>query len=76
MEIAKEINGKTAAKVEELDEGLIKELSYQATGDLAPMQSVIGGITAQEVMKVCVLLCLDHMISLKHQLCKNEDFRQ
>lgn len=39
-------------QVDEIDEKLLRELSYQARGDLCPMQGVIGGITAQEVMKV------------------------
>lgn len=28
------------------------QLAYNARGDICPMQGVIGGITAQEVMKV------------------------
>ncbi|KAI0132761.1 putative ubiquitin-protein ligase [Xylariales sp. AK1849] len=35
----------------EMDEKLIKELSYQATGDLNPMAALFGGLTAQEVLK-------------------------
>ena len=35
----------------ELDEKLLKELSYQARGDLSPMAAFFGGITAQEVLK-------------------------
>ncbi|ORY64884.1 putative ubiquitin-protein ligase [Pseudomassariella vexata] len=35
----------------EIDEKLIKELSYQATGDLNPMAALFGGLTAQEVLK-------------------------
>ncbi|KYK59070.1 hypothetical protein DCS_00197 [Drechmeria coniospora] len=35
----------------DLDEKLIKELSYQAMGDLSPMAAFFGGITAQEVLK-------------------------
>ena len=35
----------------ELDEKLIKELSYQAQGDLNPMAALFGGLTAQEVLK-------------------------
>ncbi|KAK7928208.1 hypothetical protein PG985_005206 [Apiospora marii] len=35
----------------ELDEKLIKELSYQAAGDLSPMAALFGGLTAQEVLK-------------------------
>ncbi|RUP12667.1 hypothetical protein BC936DRAFT_139798, partial [Jimgerdemannia flammicorona] len=35
----------------ELDEKLIKQLSYQASGDLSPMVAVFGGLIAQEVLK-------------------------
>ncbi|KAF5598195.1 ubiquitin-activating enzyme E1 [Fusarium pseudoanthophilum] len=35
----------------ELDEKLLKELSYQAQGDLNPMAAYFGGIVAQEVLK-------------------------
>ncbi|KAK9356439.1 hypothetical protein V1505DRAFT_369969 [Lipomyces doorenjongii] len=35
----------------ELDENLLKELAYQARGDLPPMTAVFGGIVAQEVLK-------------------------
>ncbi|KAK9481369.1 hypothetical protein V1514DRAFT_300802 [Lipomyces japonicus] len=35
----------------EVDEKLIKELAYQARGDLPPMTAVFGGIVAQEVLK-------------------------
>lgn len=35
----------------EIDEKLITELSYQATGDLNPMAAFFGGLTAQEVLK-------------------------
>ncbi|KAK9463229.1 uncharacterized protein V1516DRAFT_667212 [Lipomyces oligophaga] len=35
----------------EIDEKLIRELSYQARGDLPPMVAVFGGIVAQEVLK-------------------------
>jgi ubiquitin-activating enzyme E1 len=38
---------------EDLDEKLLTELSYEAAGDLAPLQAVIGGFVAQEVMKAC-----------------------
>ncbi|KAI9336082.1 hypothetical protein BDR26DRAFT_839052 [Obelidium mucronatum] len=37
----------------DLDEKLIKELSYQARGDLTPMAAVLGGLVAQEVLKAC-----------------------
>ena len=35
----------------ELDETLLRELSYQAQGDLAPMAAFFGGLAAQEVLK-------------------------
>ena len=34
-----------------LDEKLLRELSYQAHGDLAPMAAFFGGLAAQEVLK-------------------------
>ena len=52
VKLAKEVNDKSGAKCEELDEGLLKEVAYGAAGDVCPMAAVIGGITAQEVMKV------------------------
>jgi ubiquitin-activating enzyme E1 len=36
-----------------LDEKLIKEFSFQARGDLPPMNAVLGGFVAQEVLKAC-----------------------
>lgn len=35
----------------EVDEKLLRELSYQALGDISPMAAFFGGITAQEVLK-------------------------
>lgn len=35
------------------NEKILTELSYQATGDLAPINAVIGGFVAQEVLKAC-----------------------
>lgn len=37
--------------VMDLDDKLLKELSYQAQGDLSPMAAFFGGITAQEILK-------------------------
>jgi len=34
------------------DEELLRKFSYCCAGSLSPMQAVIGGMTAQEVMKV------------------------
>ncbi|KAJ3116694.1 SPS-sensor component ptr3 [Phlyctochytrium bullatum] len=52
VEFAREIN-KISPEPVELDEKLIRELSYQARGDIAPMNAVIGGLVAQEVLKAC-----------------------
>lgn len=54
MALAKEVNTSLtgSAKVEELDEALIKKLAYVSAGDLAPINAFIGGLAAQEVMKV------------------------
>lgn len=45
----------TAASIDvtTLDEKVLTELAYQATGDLSPVNAVIGGFTAQEVLKAC-----------------------
>ncbi|KAK2072502.1 hypothetical protein P8C59_006852 [Phyllachora maydis] len=42
---------KTEGVEVEFDEKLIKELSYQAAGDLNPMAAFFGGLAAQEVLK-------------------------
>ena len=41
--------------MEEVDEKLLSTFASQATGDLCPMQAVIGSMAAQEVMKVCAI---------------------
>jgi ubiquitin-activating enzyme E1 len=51
LELAKTINDAREDKVE-LDTGLMKKLSFIARGDVAPMCAVIGGLVAQEVLKV------------------------
>lgn len=43
-----------AKKLEsDADEHVLKELAYQATGDLSPINAVVGGFVAQEVLKAC-----------------------
>lgn len=37
----------------EVDEKVLTELAYQATGDVSPVVAVIGGFVAQEVLKAC-----------------------
>jgi ubiquitin-activating enzyme E1 len=53
VEVAKEVNGNSQAKVQELSEKLFRQFAYVARGDLCPMQTVIGSFCAQEVMKAC-----------------------
>ncbi|KAK4696125.1 ubiquitin-activating enzyme E1, partial [Lecanoromycetidae sp. Uapishka_2] len=50
FKLAQELAGEGDEKVE-LDEKLLRELSYQARGDLAPMNAFFGGLAAQEVLK-------------------------
>ncbi|KAF1965337.1 ubiquitin-activating enzyme E1 [Bimuria novae-zelandiae CBS 107.79] len=50
LKIAEGLAGQGEEKVE-LDEKLIKELSYQARGDLSPVAAFFGGMAAQEVLK-------------------------
>ncbi|KAJ6102348.1 Ubiquitin-activating enzyme [Penicillium sp. IBT 16267x] len=50
LKLAGELAAAGEEKVE-LDEKVIKELSYQARGDLNPLAAFFGGIAAQEVLK-------------------------
>jgi len=54
VQLANDINNSCSgsAKQESIDESVIKYLSFTARANLCPMQAVIGGIVAQEVMKV------------------------
>ncbi|KAI9096953.1 ubiquitin-activating emzyme E1 [Phlyctochytrium arcticum] len=52
LNIVKELNSK-ALETTEINDDLIKELAFQAQGDLAPINAVIGGLVAQEVLKAC-----------------------
>jgi len=50
--ISKDINTKLAKKlVEEIDEKIIRSLSYGAMGELPPIAAFLGGFAAQEVLK-------------------------
>ncbi|KAK6308641.1 hypothetical protein J4Q44_G00219120 [Coregonus suidteri] len=55
VSLAKEVNSSQtgSAKVEELDDKLIKKLAFVSAGDLAPLNAFIGGLAAQEVLKAC-----------------------
>lgn len=50
FQLAQALKGKSGDN-SELDKKLIKELSYQARGDLSPMAALFGGLAAQEVLK-------------------------
>ena len=65
----------------ELDENLLRELSYQAQGDLAPMAAFFGGLAAQEVLKsvsgkfhpILQWLYFDSLESLPTSVKRSED---
>ena len=42
----------TAANFDHFDKDVVRKLSLVAAGDLAPVNAFIGGLAAQEVMKV------------------------
>ena len=50
LKFAQVLAGEGDDKIE-LDERLLRELSYQARGDLCPMAAFFGGLAAQEVLK-------------------------
>ncbi|KAK0482046.1 ubiquitin activating enzyme [Armillaria luteobubalina] len=76
LSLAKKLNG-------DIDEKIVTELSYQATGDLSPMVAVIGGFVAQEVLKACSAkfhpmvqhLYFDSLESLPSAVPSEEDCR-
>ncbi|XP_068450292.1 ubiquitin-like modifier-activating enzyme 1 [Clinocottus analis] len=43
----------TVAQLEHLDEASVRNFSYTAQGNLAPINAFIGGLAAQEVIKAC-----------------------
>lgn len=51
LAVVEELN--TVAQLEQLDEAAVRNLSYTAQGDLAPINAFIGGVAAQEVIKAC-----------------------
>lgn len=54
--IAQAVNAQATPTVQQhsLDENLIRKLAHVSAGDLAPLNAFIGGLAAQEVMKVSV----------------------
>jgi len=65
----------------ELDEKLIKELSFQATGYLSPMCALFGGMAAQEVLKsvsckfgpIVQYMYFDSLESLPNSVVRSEE---
>ncbi|XP_042213364.1 ubiquitin-like modifier-activating enzyme 1 isoform X1 [Homarus americanus] len=53
LNLFKEINSASPAKVEDFDEELIKQFAKISAGGFVPIDAVIGGVVAQEVMKAC-----------------------
>ena len=49
-----------SAQLETLDEDVVLLLARTARGDLAPLNAFMGGVAAQEVLKVtsCRCICL------------------
>lgn len=80
LETAKDLASSREEKVE-LDEKVIKELSYQARGDLNPLACLFGGIVAQEVLKgvsgkfnpVTQWLYFDSLESLPTSVSRSEE---
>lgn len=80
LKISNDLASNQEDKVE-LDEKLIKELSYQARGDLSPLAAFFGGVTAQEVLKavsgkfspVKQWLYLDSLESLPASTTRSEE---
>uniref|UniRef100_A0A6A7FQJ3 E1 ubiquitin-activating enzyme n=1 Tax=Hirondellea gigas TaxID=1518452 RepID=A0A6A7FQJ3_9CRUS len=53
LELFKQVNDSSDAKVEKVDEDLVKQFSKICVGEIVAIDAVIGGIVAQEVMKGC-----------------------
>lgn len=54
MAVFKEVNERSKAKVDDFSDELLHEFAYSALGNLCPVQAFIGGVAAQEVMKVTI----------------------
>ncbi|KAF1955785.1 ubiquitin-activating enzyme E1 [Byssothecium circinans] len=80
FKLAQGLAGEGEDKVE-LDEKLLKELSYQARGDLSPMAAFFGGMAAQEVLKsvsgkfhpIVQFLYFDSLESLPTSVARSEE---
>ncbi|GAB7346808.1 hypothetical protein MBLNU459_g1906t1 [Dothideomycetes sp. NU459] len=80
LKLAQELAGSGDDKVE-LDEKVLRELSYQAQGDVCPMAAFFGGLAAQEVLKsvsgkfhpIVQWLYFDSLESLPTSVMRSED---
>ena len=80
LKYAESLAGEGEEKVQ-LDEKVLKELSYQARGDLNPMAAFFGGLAAQEVLKsvsgkfhpIVQWLYFDSLESLPTSVTRSED---
>jgi ubiquitin-activating enzyme E1 len=83
FKIAQTLVGEGEEKVE-LDEKVLRELSYQARGDLNPMAAFFGGLAAQEVLKavsgkfnpIIQWLYFDSLESLPNSVQRSEELCQ
>lgn len=56
FQMAKDVNRQTPegpAKVEEIDEDLLRTFAHVCRGVLSPIDAIIGGVVAQEITKAC-----------------------
>lgn len=80
LKVANDLASNQEDKVD-LDEKVIKELAYQARGDLNPLAAFFGGVVAQEVLKavsgkfnpVQQWLYLDSLESLPKNVTRSEE---
>jgi ubiquitin-activating enzyme E1 len=81
FKLSQTINETLGETKTELDEKLLKELSYQAHGELSPMTAVFGGLAAQEVLKsvsgkfhpIVQYMYFDSLESLPSQFARSEE---
>lgn len=52
MRLARDLDPLKGTKEESLDEALIRTVALSSSGSLSPMAAVLGGVAAQEVLKV------------------------
>ncbi|KAH8025953.1 hypothetical protein HPB51_014286 [Rhipicephalus microplus] len=70
VELAEKKNGLLAKPLKEVDREVISLLSCTSSGSLCPMQSVIGSIAAQEVIKVNYrFCCYTNSKSIRYPVC-------